>query len=54
MSLDHRHPYAMGDACQDDHGIEYDFVDDEGNLIHPVFSTDETDFTHCGDCHVAL
>lgn len=35
----------------DEHGIDYKQEDGEGNLIHPVFSTDETDFTHCGDCH---
>lgn len=28
--------------------------DNEGNKIHPVFSTDEHDFTHCGDCGAAL
>lgn len=54
MKLDHDHPYAMGDACQDDHGIEYDFVDVEGNLIHPVFSTDVTDPAYCADCRARL
>ena len=50
MLLDHRHPFAMGTTMKDDHGIEYDLVDDGGNLIHPVFNTDEHSFTHCGDC----
>lgn len=54
MKLDHAHPYAMGDACQDDHGLEFDFVDSDSNLIHPVFSADVTDFTHCGDCQTRL
>ncbi len=54
MKLDHNHPYAMGESHKDDHGVEYDFVDSEGNLIHPVFNTDENpDYPmpqHCGDC----
>lgn len=54
MKLDHNHPYAMGESCKDDNGIEYDLVDTEGNLIKPVFITDEHDFTHCGDCGVKL
>lgn len=55
MLLDHRHPYAMGESCLDDNGIEYDLVDSEGNLIHPVFNTDEAcHLTHCGDCHQKL
>ena len=37
----------------DEHGID-EPTDSEGNLIHPVFSTDEHDFTHCGDCHQPL
>jgi hypothetical protein len=44
----------MGDACQDDHGIEYDFVDSDGNLIHPVFSTDATNPAYCADCRARL
>jgi hypothetical protein len=54
MKLDHSHPYALRDVCQDDHGIEYDFVDSDGNLIHPVFRSDEIDLTHCGDCRARL
>lgn len=34
----------------DEHGIDVSQQDREGNLIHPVFSTNEHDFTHCGDC----
>jgi hypothetical protein len=30
--------------------VPYCATDKEGNLIHPVFSTDEHDFTHCADC----
>ncbi len=50
MKLDHSHPYAMGESCGDDNGIEYDLVDSEGNLIHPVFDIDENNFKHCSDC----
>ena len=34
----------------DEHGLAYDLVDREGNPVHPVFSTDEHDFTSCSDC----
>lgn len=55
MKLDHDHPYAMGQSCKDDHGIEYDLVDTEGNLIHPVFVTDEMpENSTCGDCRATL
>lgn len=54
MKLDHNHPYAMGGPCKDDNGVEYDLVDREGNLIHPLFNTDEVQFTHCGDCREEL
>jgi hypothetical protein len=50
MKLDHNHPYAMGESCKDDQGVEYDLVDREGNLIHPLFTTDAELHTHCGDC----
>ena len=38
----------------DVHLIPENATDNEGNPIHPVFSTDEHDFTHCGDCHVPI
>lgn len=38
----------------DEHGLAYDLVDREGNHVHPVFSTDEHGFTHCGDCGAEL
>ena len=34
----------------DEHNIPHEAQDSEGNSIHPVFSTDEHDFTHCGTC----
>ena len=34
----------------DEHGLAYDLIDREGNPVRPVFSTDEHDFTSCGDC----
>lgn len=56
MKLDHNHPYAMGESCRDDHGVEYDLVDREGNLVHPVFVTDsDVDASECcDDCHTNL
>jgi len=50
--------------CRDEHGILYEQQDTEGNLVHPLFSTDEwqeldesylaenpTQYLACGDCH---
>ena len=34
----------------DEHGLTFDLVDREGNPVHPVFSTDEHEFTSCSDC----
>ena len=34
----------------DEHGLAFDLIDGEGNPVHPVFSTDEHDFTSCNDC----
>lgn len=50
LRLDHNHPYAIDALMLDEHGIEYDLVDNDGNLIHPVFDTDEHEFTACSDC----
>lgn len=55
LRLDHAHPHAVGETCKDSHGIENDLVDREGNLIHPVFSTDEISPTDsCDDCRATL
>lgn len=55
MVLDHTHPYATGRSDVDAHGIEHDLVDREGNLIHPVFSTDEIQpDDSCDDCRAHL
>ena len=51
MKVDHKHPHGVGFSALDSFGIEYDTVDREGNLLQPVFDTDEHGFTHCGDCH---
>jgi len=51
MKVDHEHLHGVGFSALDSFGIEYDTVDSEGNLLHPVFDTDEHEFTHCGDCH---
>ena len=58
MTLDHKHPYAIGYPCKDDRGVEYDLVDSEGHLIHPVFNIDENPdwprAQRCGDCFDVL
>jgi len=51
--VDHTHPNALGQKFAnllDENGIPADVVDQEWNLIGPVFSTDENEFTHCCDC----
>jgi hypothetical protein len=51
------YPYAWlfnPAPLRDENGILLDAADREGNPIHPVFSTDEHDFTHCGDCGAEL
>lgn len=50
LRLDHNHPYAIGTPMMDEHGIEYDLVDRESDLIHPMFDTDELESTACSDC----
>ena len=37
-------------GASDEHNIPYEAQDSEGNNIHPVFSTDEDNYTHCGSC----
>ena len=43
-----RNPLAPPDV--DEHGLAHDLIEREGNPIHPVFSTDEHEFTSCSDC----
>ena len=38
----------------DEHGLPMSLIDPEGNPVHPVFSTDEHDFTSCSDCGAPL
>jgi formate-dependent nitrite reductase cytochrome c552 subunit len=39
----------------DEHGVPVHAVDSEGNLIHPIFETDEQIFPlYCGDCHAVI
>lgn len=57
LKLDHKHPHAIGIAnALDSQSVPLDMVDREGNLVHPVFDTDEASesLTHCGDCHEEL
>jgi hypothetical protein len=35
---------------RDEHGLPVELIDSDGNPVHPVFTTDEHDFTHCGEC----
>lgn len=37
-------------SANDWHGLPVSLIDREGNPVHPVFTTDEHDFTHCCDC----
>ncbi len=49
--------FAHSSVCGldlDPNGIWYGHTDSDGNPIHPVFSTDETNFTHCSDCGAEL
>jgi hypothetical protein len=51
----HVHIALAQEKCTvDEHQVPYKAIDNEGNPIHPVFSTDEHDFTHCGDCNESL
>lgn len=53
--------------CRDSNGLLYEQKDREGNLIHPIFGTDEwqefdpsflednpIQFLTCGDCHAVI
>jgi len=53
--------------CRDSNGILYEQKDNEGNLVHPLFSIDEwqefdegfmaenpTQYLACGDCHEVI
>lgn len=43
---------AAGIHRKDEHGLPQDAQDNEGNPIHPMFSTDEQlEPQYCGDCH---
>ena len=49
MQRDPQHPYAG--QGEDEHGIPGDVVDREGNVIHPMFSTDNNPGGEwCDDC----
>ena len=57
LNNDHPNALSLGRLVAlncDENGLSYNLEDREGNLIHPVFSTDETNFTHCSDCSQAL
>jgi hypothetical protein len=60
LKADACHPYASDG--EDEHGLPYCLTDREGNLIYPIFSTDEGAYdednnlidTLCGDCGTAI
>lgn len=63
LIINNSHPHARSgrrgcynsDAIgYDENGIACNLQDSEGNLIHPVFDTDEHGFTHCGSCRAEL
>ena len=41
-------------CASDENYLPMCMTDSEGNPVHPVFSTDEHGFTHCGDCREPL
>ena len=46
---------ADAPAYIDKNFVPYSTKDNDGNPIHPVFSTDDTDgLQHCGDCAAPL
>ena len=56
LEVNNHHPHAVKPASDpsldyDQHGLHYNLVDCEGNLIKPVFDIDEKlETTHCRDC----
>lgn len=38
----------------DNNGIDYKQADREGNLVHPVFGSDQSPDSPCGTCHQEL
>ena len=49
-------PHKINMAMElDCNGISIDQPDNEGNPVHPIFSTDEQlEIPHCGDCHQVI
>ncbi len=54
VTLKHPRGGLYDTGPEDENGVGVDAVDSEGNSVHPVFTTDEHDFTHCGDCGAEL
>lgn len=60
LKLNHMHPHAVDQAYlpengRDEHGLCYNLQDREGNLVHPVFDTDEQfGTTLCGGCGAVI
>jgi hypothetical protein len=59
LQVNNYHANAHGLASSpalntDEHGLHVNLQDADGNLIHPIFSTDEREITGCGDCGVEV
>lgn len=56
LKVDNYHPHAVSLASspndnRDEHGLHYNLVDGDGNLIRPIFDIDEKlETTYCRDC----
>lgn len=53
-TLRHQRGGLYDTGPSDENGVGTSAIDSDGNPVHPVFSTDEHCFTHCGDCWSAL
>lgn len=60
LSRHHEHPFVLEypegmDKKPDENGLPFAAVDNEGNSVHPIFSTDELEEdTCCGDCNQTI
>lgn len=54
LRVNDSHPNALGEGMLDEHELLYNLEDSQGNLIHPVFSTDEQPDYHVKNDRQAL
>ncbi len=52
LRLDNHHTLAfpVNHTGMDEFGIPLNVFDREGNMVHPVFDTDQNSTSHCSDC----